>query len=408
MFHRLSTLLLVNSKLCFIEILSNKMRSVISSFGIFIGVATLLTLLSFIRAMNKEVKENIVKMGGLDIISIKKLEPDDKEEEIAFRGSPGLRIDQARDLKRTIPEIVDVLPLVSDHRHFRTGSRHSGGRLNAVSLNHFDIYNYELGSGRKFTQEDFNVAARVCIIGNRIAERVFPDVESPLGRSITTEDNVTFKVIGTIYTEERWDRRSRELLYPFPTYQAYLGGASGKLSEINIRVNDLTRLKQTKEQIRAQLLTMHRGVEDFDVVLNEEKIREMENTSRALNILLAVLSILSLLTGGVSIMNIMFATIGDRIREIGLRKALGAHRSDLFVQFLIEAVLLCLVGGILGMAMGSATSIMPRELLPMDPHLLNSDYLLALGFIILVGIFAGMFPALRAANMRPIEALQYG
>jgi putative ABC transport system permease protein len=134
----------------------------------------------------------------------------------------------------------------------------------------------------------------------------------------------------------------------------------------------------------------------------------MENTTKALNILLAILSILSLLTGGVSIMNIMFATIGDRIREIGLRKALGAHRSDLFVQFLIEAVLLCLVGGALGMIMGSVPSVLPKELFPMDPHLFQTDYLLALGFIIMVGIFAGMFPAMRAANMRPIEALQYG
>ncbi|MFH1761169.1 MAG: ABC transporter permease [bacterium] len=408
MVNRLSALLLVNSKLCFIEIFSNKMRSVISSFGIFLGVATLLTLLSFIRAMNKQVHDNIVKMGGLDIISIKKLEPDNKEEEVSFRGSSGLRIDQARRLQKTIPEVADVLPIVSGFQHFRTGNRHTGGRISAISINHFDVYNYILDQGRKFTQDDFISAARVCIIGRRIVERVFPQEDSPIGKSITLENNLTFRVIGTIYTEETRDRRSNEFLYPFTTYQAYIGGASGELSEINIKVSNLNQLKQIKEQIRAQLLTIHRGVEDFEVVLNEEKIREMENTTQALNILLAVLAILSLLTGGVSIMNIMFATIGDRIREIGLRKALGAHRSDLFVQFLIEAVLLCLVGGILGMVMGSVPSLLPKELFPMDPHLFRRDYILAMGFIILMGIFAGMFPAMRAANMKPIEALQYG
>jgi putative ABC transport system permease protein len=237
-------------------------------------------------------------------------------------------------------------------------------------------------------------------------QRMFPEAKSPLGKNIVF-DNMTLKIIGTLYTEDRWDRRSRALIFPITTYLTYVGGTDAKMSELRIKVESIKALEPVREKVYARLLSLHRGVSDFDIVLNEDKLEEMENTQRALNILLYVVAILALFTGGISIMNIMFATIGDRIREIGLRKALGAHKSDLFVQFLIEAVLLCFVGSIPGMLFGSIPTFLPKELLPMTPTLGSGDYLLSIGFTIFVGLMAGVFPALRAANMRPIEALQY-
>lgn len=405
---RLITLFLVNGRLCLIEIFSNKMRSFISAFGIFLGVASLLVLLSFMRGLNKGVMESIVNMGGLDIISISKLEPQTKEDELSFRKSPGLLLNQAERLKSEIPDIELLMPEYTHGRvEISAAGKNEHGMAVAVSPYHFSQFNYELSSGREFTAEDFERASRVCVIGRRVAEEIFPDVPDPVGRSLNFM-NTRFQVIGLLYTENRWDRRSRSLLYPFATYVRDLGGGSGKISNVKLKVRGLENLQAVKERIREKLMVMHRGVEDFDVVLNDDKIKDMEDTGRAIRILIIVVAALSLITGGVSIMNIMFATIGDRIREIGVRKALGAHRSDLFTQFLIEAVLLCFVGGLPGLFFGSIPSLLPKEWFPMEPNLVALDYFLCVLFILLVGLFAGLFPALKAARMRPIEALQYG
>jgi putative ABC transport system permease protein len=404
---RLAALFLINSRLCFIEIFSNKLRSFISSFGIFLGVASLLILLSFVRSLNKEVTEKMREMGGLDIISIKAIDAETREESVMFQRSPGLKLEQIEKIRAELPEITMILPEVSLGRtELGTAGRRSRAEPVAVSLPHFDLFNFELASGRKFTLLDFEKSARVCIIGKRIAQRLFPDNPNPLGKHISCR-GLSFKIIGTIHTEERWDRRARQMLFPFTTYSAFIGGPNAKLNEVKIKISDLNRTEAVKGAVTSRLKVLHRGVEDFEVVPNEDKIEEMRNTQRALNVLLIIIAVLSLFTGGVSIMNIMFATIGDRIREIGLRKALGARKSDLFVQFLIEAVLLCFVGGIPGMVFGSVPSLLPREILPMTPALTFPDYFFGMGFTILVGFLAGLFPALRAANMRPIEALQY-
>jgi putative ABC transport system permease protein len=276
----------------------------------------------------------------------------------------------------------------------------------AVGPHHLSVYNYQVAAGRGFSVDDFERSARVCIVGNGVVDRTFPPGMDPLGQKITFL-GISFEIIGLFHSEGRWDRRSRALLYPYNTYEKYIGGVSGRLEQVNVKIEDVEQVREVKAAITARLTELHRGVQDFDIVLNEERIKEMEATNNALNILLAVLALLSIFTGGVSIMNIMFAVIGDRIREIGLRKALGARKRDLFVQFVIESILLCCVGAVPGMLAGSVPSWLPAELFPMEPFLLYSDYFLALGFTAGIGFFAGLFPALKAANMKPIEALQY-
>ncbi|MFC1585821.1 ABC transporter permease [Fibrobacterota bacterium] len=404
---RLASLLSINIRLCLIEMYSNKTRSVISSFGIFLGVATLLVLLSFIRAMNKDVAEKVVTMGGLDIIEIKQLEAETPQEELDFRRSPGLLISQLERLREDIPEIEMVLPQVSQgHQEPTWAGKRGHAHPEAVGFHHLEVYNYVITAGRAFTRDDYGRSARVCVVGSGVVDRIFPPGMDPLGQKITFM-GITLEIIGIIKSEGRWDRRSRALLYPFPTYVKHLGGVNGRLEQVNVKIGDVEKVRETQSAITARLTELHRGVQDFDVVLNEERIKEMEATNNALNILLAVIALLSIFTGGVSIMNIMFAVIGDRIREIGLRKALGARKRDLFVQFVVESILLCCVGAIPGMLAGSIPAWLPDEIFPMEPFLRTGDYILALGFTTGIGFFAGLFPALKAANMKPIEALQY-
>ncbi len=397
----------MNTRLCISEILSNKTRSLISSFGIFLGVATLLILLSFMRAMQKDVNEKVVKMGGIDIIEIQQVEPETPEEELEFRRSPGLRLQNILDMKEQLHIIQEVLPEKSHGHSEITFAGNSGrGSVEAISYPHFKLFNFELGGGRYFSEDEYERGAKVGLMGLHLAERIFPPGTDPIGKKVSVLGQ-TLQIIGTIKTEQRWDRRARTIIYPFPTYQKYIGGVNSPLSSIKLKMADAKNLKTAKSAIVQYLLPVHRGVEDFDVILNEDKIKEMEATGKALNILLTIVATLSLFTGGISIMNIMFAVIGDRIREIGLRKALGAKKSDLFMQFMIESVLLCCTGALPGLFLGSIPAWLPSDLFPVEPFLNMGDYWLAMGFTLSVGLFAGFFPALKAANMRPIEALQY-
>ena len=287
---RLVNLFFVNGQLCLIEVFSNKLRSFISSFGIFLGVASLLILLSFMHALRKNVTDSIVAMGGLDIITITKLAPETNAEALAFRRSPGLKLTQAEALQREIPEITMVLPEASSgHAELSVPGKEARANPVAVSLPYSDVFNYQIGSGRAFVQDDFDQAAKVCVIGSRIQERLFPGVPNPVGKSLLF-NGMSFKVVGLIYTEDRWDWRSRTMLYPYPTYERYVGGQDNVLGSIKIKVKTISRLAQTKAEMTSRLISMHRGVEDFDVVLNEDKIKEMEDTQRALNILIVLCS----------------------------------------------------------------------------------------------------------------------
>jgi putative ABC transport system permease protein len=404
---RVGALVAMNFKLCLIETSSNKTRSFLSSFGIFLGVASLLILLSFVRAMNKGVEQSILRMGGIENITIRQIEPQNKLEALEFRRSPGLLLNQAEALQQALPDIERLLPQISSgHAEVQGSGKSAHGQGRAVTFPFFETYDYQFDKGRKFTPEETENGENVCVIGGEVSRRLFGPGADPVGKTLMLRQ-FPFRIVGVVHTEERWDRRAREVLYPLAFHLKYFSSPNPKFSEIILKARSTDVLEGLKLEITSRLTSLHRGVQDFEVVLNEDKIAEMKRTSRALDILLFILAALSLFIGGISITNIMFATIGDRIREIGLRKALGAKKSDLFVQFLIEAVLLCFVGGLPGMFFGSIPVLLPEGLLPMDPSLRPGDYVLGMGFTLFIGFAAGVFPALKAANMRPVEALQY-
>ncbi|MBD3316562.1 MAG: FtsX-like permease family protein, partial [Chitinivibrionales bacterium] len=176
---------------------------------------------------------------------------------------------------------------------------------------------------------------------------------------------------------------------------------------VAVLLESVDYVDRAKRDLHTAVKIDHRGVEDFKIDASYDKIKEMEAASRGMKVILWSIAAISLIVGGVSIANIMFATIGDRIREIGVRKALGARSHDLFVQFMIESVLVCLVGGAPGMLLGGLVTLAPKETFPIVPALTIGDYAAALGFTVAAGLSSGLFPALRAATMQPVEALRY-
>jgi ABC-type antimicrobial peptide transport system permease subunit len=246
----------------------------------------------------------------------------------------------------------------------------------------------------------------VCVIGKRIAGRLFGDYESVVGKSVTI-NKVSFRIIGEIETGDRFSWRGWQVFLPYEFYKKKFMSSQTNPEQFEIELTNSSFEQEARTVFTSKLLELHRGVEDFLVESNANKIQEMKAASAGMQVILVSIAIITLFVGGISIMNIMFAALGDRIREIGVRKALGAHNLDILLQFIIESIFLCLVGGIPGLVLGTSVTLFPKGIFPFNPQLLTMDYIVAITFIIVTGIGSGLAPAFKAASQQPADALRY-
>ena len=397
----------VNFRLCILEITSSLSRTVITTLGLFLGVASLLINLAFVRGMDDDLRTNMEQIGGLNILTVRQIEAETPQEQKLFQRSAGLSFDQLDSITEDIPYVSTVL---RSHElgwsRFNGAGRHSHGFVIACDPRYFPTFNYAVQKGRLLNEDDMRSGKAVCIIGKRIAERLFPGMD-PIGQRITIRRLFSVTVVGLLESKSIGSRRDIECCIPFPLYASRFENADRHLESASIVLAGSDMAEKARLTLYQRIKALHRGVEDFDIELSADKIKEMRAASMAMKIVLLSIALISLLVGGISIMNIMFATIGDRIREIGIRKALGAKRYDLFIQFILEAVLVCFFGGLPGMALGAAIIFTPEDVFPYIPRLTTGDFTVAFVFLIVSGILSGLFPALRAANMQPVEALQY-
>jgi ABC-type antimicrobial peptide transport system permease subunit len=404
---RLKNIFLVNLRLCSIELSSNKVRTIITSLGIFLGIASLLANLSFVRAMDDDLKRNLESIGGLGIVTVHDVEPVNKNERIAFQRSGGLTVEEIERVTKGMPSIESVLPQADLHwTSIKAGGREQWGSLTAVSFYHNKAYNYGVSEGRWFTREEMERQTPVCVMGEDIAAKLFGKGVNPVGETVIIR-SIPFSIVGIIKSESIYEQRSRETLIPYPVYTSRFTGLKRRVEEIAVLLNDSRFAETAQAELTFRLSGVHRGVNDFAVEINKDKINEKKAASLGMKVILWSIALISVLVGGVSIMNIMFATIGNRIREIGVRKALGAQRHDIFIQFVIEAVIVCCVGGIPGMALGAGVTLFPPGVFPFNPRLTIPDYSLAFFCTVAAGLIAGIFPAIKAADMEPVEALRY-
>lgn len=404
---RLLTVLQVNLRLCLIEIGANPTRSVISSLGIFLGTASLLVNLTFVRGMEADIQTQMEQMGGASLVTVRQIEPQDRREAVAFTRSGGLRAGTLHELAGSLEGVERVLPVVDLRwQYLRFGSRGTGSRVSAVSPGHGGIYNYVVRKGRDLEAGDFEQRRRVCLLGMELSRRLFDGETEALGQRVTLR-GVPFTVVGILDAKDRFDRRGRELHLPWDTWAVTLGTPSVALSEAAIKIRHVDEVDAVVAALERGLLAAHRGVQDFEIEVNRDKIAEMRRASLGMRVLILAIAVISLTVGAVSIMNTMFGTIGDRIREIGVRKALGAQRIDVLLQFLAEAVLLSLVGGVPGLVLGISFTRFPEGTFPFTPRLEGSDWVVTLLFVLLAGVVSGLFPALKASEMEPVEALRF-
>ena len=392
------------------EIKAHKLRTILTMLGVVLGVASLITLFSVVEGSKKKSLEWMKEVGGFEKMGIgdQELKNADKLRINRSKGrtyEDSIAIINKCDLVKCVsPEAVSRYTLSYKGKNFRTN-------VYGVTEGILTINNYELAYGRFITDWDLVRRSRVCIIGATVARELFRS-EFPLGKNIYI-NNQYFTIVG-IFKDYQMIVGKRNTLefknylvsMPITTFQDRFSG-NERVSYLNVQVKDVSRLSETIQQVKNVLLKRHFYLEDFMFDSREEGAERMKQQNLMYTILLGCIGGISLLVGGIGIMNIMLASVTARTREIGIRRAIGATKANVLSQFLVEALIISVVGGLLGILAGLFIVKMFSYLPEMAPSIELGNILLAFSFSVGVGLFFGVYPARKAANINPIEALRY-
>ena len=423
------------------NLLVHKMRAGLAALGIFIGTSTVIWLVAMGEGVSHRAQQQIKELGATNII-IRSKEPSsasDEQNASSRLKVYGLLRDDYRRIVENIPSIRRAIPMRELRFELRLGNRTADAKLVGCVEAYLELNRLEMARGRWLTQRDRG--KKVVVLAHDTAKRLFP-YENPIGRTIWVGSEF-YVVIGQ--TKPRmasaaiggsFDARDYNLdaYIPLKTLRHRVGdlvmkrvggefqGEQVELSQITVSVDNIDDVDETAAIIE-NLLKKYHEKEDYAVVVPKELLRQAERTRAMFNVLLVVIAGISLLVGGIGIMNIMLATVTERTREIGIRRALGATRPHIIQQFLTETVVLTTTGGLLGVLFGllcgplfrglrSAVTMMSPDLLPpivytLEPRIAPWSVVLSLIISLSVGIVFGIYPARQAAYMDPIEALRH-
>ncbi|MGH2523610.1 MAG: ABC transporter permease [Anaerolineales bacterium] len=399
---------------------ANKLRAVLTMLGIIIGVAAVITLLSVGNGVAQYVTEQFQGIGS-NLLFVFPGGPDEQS-------GPGAGADREKPLTNQDAEaLADPFRVPSAKavalEFFGFGAVEYGREImnvqvSGVSANYQQVRQFYVQEGEFFTEADERSAARVAVLGQTVVTTLFPDGEYPLGQTLKI-NNLPFKVIGLLEKKggSLFGDQDSVVLIPLATAQQRLFNArepNGRYSVSLIYVQAQTdramepMAKEITDVLRDQHDIQFRDEDDFTLVTQDDLISAFGEVTGVLTIFLGAIAGISLLVGGIGIMNIMLVSVTERTREIGLRKAVGAKRRDILGQFLIEAILLSLLGGLVGILLGILGAQAVVRFQPDLPIVVTWDsVLLATGFSAAIGLFFGLYPAVRAAALNPIDALRY-
>jgi putative ABC transport system permease protein len=397
-------------KVAFKSIIKNKMRTLLTMLGIIIGVGAVIVMVAIGKGAEQRIQNQIASMGT-NLIMIFPGSMQSRGVRMGPDSGVQLTLDDVDKLKKNSTLIDAVSPVVRAGVQVIGGSGNWNTGVYGGSEQYLEIRDWPLVSGENFSSSDIRAQNKVCIVGQTIVKNLFAD-EDPVGQQLRLR-NVPFKIIGVL--KERGQNafgmdQDDVIIAPYSTVLYRLSGHV-HLNQIITRAVSLGQMAQAQAEITAIMRDAHKlqeGEDDDFTVRNQTDIAATaQETSSVLTMLLASIASISLLVGGIGIMNIMLVSVTERTHEIGIRMAIGARSRDILVQFLIEAIVLSLSGGLIGVLVGFLATWIVNLATEWNTVIAPANVLLSFGFAGAVGVFFGYYPARKAAALNPIEALRY-
>ena len=395
---------------------AHKLRSGLTTLGVIFGVAAVIGMASIGEGARREALRQIEMMGSNNIlIDLARPENDPELEEAIKKNPKGLTLADSDALREIITEAVRVVPQRASERMVSARDRQVLLNIVASTPGFFNLQNNQLADGRWLSQLDEAEASRVCVMGWGAKRELFP-IESPIGQQIRV-DSQLLTVVG--FLDRQWvgskiegfelRDQNRDIYIPLATAIKRYPPTPGEseLDQIAVQMSSPDGLQSNALLIERILQRRHRNVKDFKTVVPIELLRQHQETQRIFNIVMGTIASISLLVGGIGIMNIMLASVLERTREIGVRRALGAKQSDIARQFLTEAVMLSLFGGVIGVGLGILLAHSISLYAEWETAVSGWAILVAVGVSMGVGVIFGYLPARRAAKLDPITALRF-
>jgi putative ABC transport system permease protein len=449
------------------EIWAHKFRSLLTMLGIILGVSSLVAMSALVSGMEKGARDALIAIGGLEKVRVEP-QPLPTEQRHLTDQAVGITLNDVRALEQSAPLAIRLSP---EMRLYATVSANSKRfrpwYCSGVWPVALEMTEHVIAHGRMFNELDDEMARSVCVIGTATRDELWGAPEKvgreiiPLGETLFI-NGVPFTIVGMFqHYESEQERKARELAkaeaaqpeasgvsrdrgrrrrgnfvfylknatvyIPLNTMwmkfragaaQAAIGGGAGsaagvtgdpRLSSLELKIAGVERLPESLQQIRNVLMSTHKGIEDFTFRTQEDWAEQINTFVKNARLSGGLIAGISLLVGGIGIMNIMLASISERVREIGIRKSVGAATSDIFIQILVESVVIAILGGLVGLASSFALVNLISSFSPTEnaPIVTVTALAIAFGFSVLVGVLAGIFPAVKAAKLNPIQALRY-
>ncbi len=404
-------------KIALRAITANKMRSFLTALGIIIGVASVITMLAIGQGSKRSIQANIAEMGSNMIMISPGADMRGGVRQDAS-SMETLKLTDFTSIKDECNYIKAISPTVTSSGQWIYGSNNEQSTIYGVNQDYLEIRQLTVADGEMFTEQDIKTSAKVCILGQTVVDYLFPDGSDPVGK-VVRFNSIPFRVVGVLkkkgYNSMGMDQDDL-VLAPYTTVmkrilaQTYLGGivCSALTEDLTDKaVDQITSILRKTHKLKDATDTTEADEDDFNIRSQEELSSMMNSTTDMMTILLGCVAGISLIVGGIGIMNIMYVSVTERTREIGLRMSVGARGIDILNQFLIEAVMLSVTGGIIGVLLGIGSSYAVKFIAHWPIYIQPWSIIMSFAVCTFTGVFFGWYPAKKAARLDPIEAIRY-
>ena len=398
-------------------LIDHKVRSFLTMLGIIFGVASVIAMLSIGEGAKREAIAKYQDLGVNNIIIREKKLSEAELEEVRAKFSQGLSIKDANTVREIVPGVVKIASQAEISTEVRYTDKSVKSTVIGVTANYLGMMNYKIRHGELINSHHYDLKLKVCVLGAGVAGTLF-GYENPVGNMVKVEDQ-WLEVVGvldskTLFTETVGELAARDLntdvyvpLSMFLNRFSRENALTGEIQQITAQVESSDRLMEASRLIDEILKRHHFNNQDYNIVIPFELLKQEEKERQIYNFLLGAIAAISLIVGGIGIMNIMLATVMERTREIGTRRAIGARKSDIMRQFVSEAVAISIVGGIIGVIFGVTLSLTVSLFTDITTYIRLYSVLIAFTFSVVVGISFGYLPAKNAANLNPVDSMRH-